>query len=69
MIHKRIVEAVSHSRSEFFAVFLIQRKNRNDFIKKQLVHESMYGLIVHAVTDDVKTSQISAKDKTGMRTI
>ena len=69
MVDERVVEAVLHSGGELLAVLLIQRQDGHDLVQQHLVHVAQDGGVVHAVTDDVKTGQISAQHKAGVRAV
>jgi hypothetical protein len=69
VVYTGIVKAVCDSRRKIFAIFLVQRKDGNDLIEEELIHESVNRLVMHAVPDDIKTGQIGAKDKSGMSAV
>ena len=69
MVDERIAEAVRHGGGKFLAVIAVQRQNRNDLIVKHSVHERMYGLVVHAVADNVKTREVCAEDEARVRAV
>ena len=69
MINERIVEAVCYCCRKILAVLFIQRKNRNNFLEQELVHEAVNCLVVHAVADNVLSGKISAENKAGVRAV
>ena len=63
MIYERVVETVCNCSCKCFAVGLVERQDRDDFIEEHLVHESADRVVVHAVTNDILTCEISAENK------
>ena len=69
MVDERVVEAVLHGGSELFQILLVQRQGGDDLLVQHLVHEAADGIVVHAVTHDVKTGQVCAQNETGVGTV
>ena len=65
MIYKRIVESVLNSSSELIEVILIEMINkcRNNLLIEHFVHKACHSVILHAVTNDIKSCKICAKYK------
>ena len=71
MVNKWIVETVLNCCSKLIEVVLIKviNKSRDNLFAEHLVHETCNIVIVHAVTNNIKASKISSKNKSCVRTV
>ena len=69
VVDEGVVETILHSGCEVLQILLVQRQGGDDLLVQHLVHEAADGVVVHAVTHDVKTGQICAQNEAGMGTV